>query len=392
MNDMRIALLTYSTKPRGGVIHTMELAEALKGLEQQVCIFALNKDGGEFCRPIACDVRLVPTLPAAATIDQLVQQRIQEYVDYFNQHPDPFEIYHAQDCISVNALVILRSQGYPIPHLIRTVHHLDDYTHPYLQACQEKSVLFPDRCFCVSRYWQQELKRLYNVEADLVFNGVDAARFAVPKDGSEPNLKQRLGITGNPVFLNIGGVEPRKNSIRLLQAFSQVLNQWPQAQLVIAGGMTLFDYSTYQTQFFAEANRLGINQGQSLLLPGGIADQDLPTLYRCADAFVFPSVKEGWGLVVMEAIAARLPVVTANRPPFTEFLTPEQALLVDVEDVGAIAIAMQQSLKPEIRHALVQNSQSILAHYTWENAARIHMHHYFRSQQRNSQGSMAQAR
>ncbi|NEO88730.1 MAG: MSMEG_0565 family glycosyltransferase, partial [Spirulina sp. SIO3F2] len=54
---MRIALLTYSTKPRGGVIHTMELAEALHRLGQEVCIFALNKDGGQFCRPLQCDYR-----------------------------------------------------------------------------------------------------------------------------------------------------------------------------------------------------------------------------------------------------------------------------------------------------------------------------------------------
>ena len=375
---MRIALLTYSTKPRGGVIHTMELAEALQRLAQQVCIFALNKDGGDFCRPIACNTRLVPTQPAAPSIDQLVQQRIQEYVDYFSQHPEPYDIYHAQDCISANALIQLRNQGYYIPRIIRTVHHIDDYTSPYLQDCQEQSILLPDRCFCVSHYWQQELQRRYHVSADLVFNGVNADRFSPHPDGSELALKRQLGIQGSPVFLTIGGVEPRKNSIRLLQAFAQVRDQFPQAQLVIAGGMTLFDYSTYQDQFFAEADRLGMQQGQSLLLPGGIADQDLPALYRCADAFVFPSVKEGWGLVVMEAIASGLPVVTADRPPFTEFLTPKQALLVDVAVVEEIAIAMAQSLNPNIRDSLVRKSQSILAQYTWEQSARMHVQHYRR--------------
>lgn len=108
---MRIALLTYSTKPRGGVIHTMQLAEALHRLDRQVCIFALDKDGGQFCRPIDCDYQLVPTQPAMASTDRLVQQRIQEYVDFFSQHQELYDIYHAQDCISTNALVALRAQG-----------------------------------------------------------------------------------------------------------------------------------------------------------------------------------------------------------------------------------------------------------------------------------------
>jgi glycosyltransferase-like protein len=371
---MRIALLTYSTKPRGGVIHTMQLAEALCRSGHPVCIFALNKDDGQFCRPLACDFQLVPARPAAAAIDKLVQQRIQDYIDYFTAHPQTYDIYHAQDCISANALVALRAQGYPIPQIIRTVHHIDDYSDPYLQDCQEKSILLPDRCFCVSRHWQQELARQYHVDAPLVFNGVDAARFSARPDGSESALKARLGITGSPVFLTIGGVEPRKNSIRLVQAFAQVRAQFPGAQLVIAGGMTMFDYSDYQAQFFAEAARLGVSE--AVLLPGVIADRDLPTLYRCADAFVFPSVKEGWGLVVMEAIASGLVVVTADRAPFTEFLTSEQAFLVDVEDPSAIAVAMQQSPDRAISAPLIERSQSILADYTWEKSAQMHLDLY----------------
>jgi glycosyltransferase involved in cell wall biosynthesis len=119
---------------------------------------------------------------------------------------------------------------------------------------------------------------------------------------------------------------------------------------------------------------LGVSE--AVLLPGVIADRDLPTLYRCADAFVFPSVKEGWGLVVMEAIASGLVVVTADRAPFTEFLTSEQAFLVDVEDPSAIAVAMQQSSDRAISAPLIERSQSILADYTWEKSAQMHLDLY----------------
>ena len=103
----------------------------------------------------------------------------------------------------------------------------------------------------------------------------------------------------------------------------------PQAQLIIAGGETLFDYEPYRLKFFDIVKHNQIKLGKSLLLPGVIKDEDLTVLYRCADAFVFPSVKEGWGLVLLEAIASRLPIITSNIPPFTEFLTNDSALLVE---------------------------------------------------------------
>jgi len=121
---------------------------------------------------------------------------------------------------------------------------------------------------------------------------------------------------------------------------------------------------------------LEIEIGRSLILPGVISDEDLPALYRSADAFIFPSTKEGWGLVVLEAIASGLPVLTANRPPFTEFLTAEQAILVDPDDAGAIAQGMLAISQPAVAQRLVQASQPIPQHYTWEAAARLHLEAY----------------
>ncbi len=122
----RIALFTYSTKPRGSVTHTLELAEALHGLGHYVCVYALDKDGKGFDYPLSCDYGAVPARSAPTDIDKLIQQRIQEFVDYLSQTQLVYDVYHAQDCISANALAKLVQQQ-QIPHFVRTVHHIEDY-------------------------------------------------------------------------------------------------------------------------------------------------------------------------------------------------------------------------------------------------------------------------
>ncbi|UBF26894.1 MSMEG_0565 family glycosyltransferase [Kovacikia minuta CCNUW1] len=372
---LRIALFTYSTKPRGSVVHTLELAEALHALGQEVCVYALDKDGTGFDRPLACHYKLVPAKPAPCGIDALIQQRIQEFVDDLSQSTEVYDCHHAQDCISANALAILRSR-HKIPHLIRTVHHIEDYTSPYLQQCQDRSIREPDVCLCVSQHWQTELQKQYQIDAPRVMNGVNRHRFSPQLDGSEAAVKQRFGLHGKPIYLTVGGIEPRKNSIALLQAFIELQVDFPQAQLVIAGGATLFDYQNYRDDFFAIAEQARLLSSNALVLPGVISDQDLAALYRLADGFVFPSVKEGWGLVVLEAIAAQLPIITSNQPPFTEFLSDTQAVLINPNTPSDIAQAMRTIINPNLAKALIQNSQTILTNYSWEKSARVHLEHY----------------
>ena len=374
---MQIALFTYATKPRGSVIHTLELAEALRQLGHQVCVYALDKDGQGFGRSLPFPVQLVPAASVTGDIDALIQQRIQELVEFL-QHELPrqsYNIFHAQDCITANALALLRQQQL-IPQFCRTVHHIEDYNSSYLRQCQERSIRQADRCFCVSQYWQEQLLQQYQIHAPRVINGVNCDRFNPLPSNRDADLKQELGINGFPVYLTVGGIEPRKNSIQLLRAFAQVLQIYPEAQLVIAGGATLFDYQPYREQFLAEVKQWGIEIGRSLLLPGVIADADLPCLYRNATAFVFPSVKEGWGLVVLEALASGVPPIVSNHAPFTEFLTSDQAGFVQPDDPAAIAQAMVEIVQPDQTKKILQNRYPVLQTYSWKASAQIHEQHY----------------
>ncbi|WP_374613441.1 glycosyltransferase, partial [Gordonia sp. (in: high G+C Gram-positive bacteria)] len=121
---MRIALLTYSTKPRGGVVHTLNLAEAMARRGADVTVWSLARGGDEgFFRAVdpAVRVRLVP-FPDRE--NETITERIVRSIDTLRAAFDPadFDIVHAQDCISANA----------VGTCIRTIHHLDQFTTPIL--------------------------------------------------------------------------------------------------------------------------------------------------------------------------------------------------------------------------------------------------------------------
>lgn len=343
-------------------MHTLELAEAIHRLGHSVTVFALDKDGKGFDYSLSCEAQLIPAKSASSDLDQLIYQRIQEFVAYLESQGS-YDCYHAQDCIAANALLTLLKQG-KIPHFVRTVHHIEDYSTIYLQQCQDRSIREASVCFCVSDQVQSELQHHYQITAPRVINGVNLNRFS-------PNGSS-LKFDGSPLYLTIGGIEPRKNSLRLLQAFHQVRAQFPNARFIIAGGASVFDYQSYRDEFFTIAKTLNLEN--ALILPGVLSDADLPALYRSADAFVFPSLKEGWGLVILEAIASGLPVITSNQAPFTEFLNNQQALFVDPNSVDEIAQAMCSVFQSA--DSLRQHSRSILPHYSWETSAQQHIHHY----------------
>ncbi|WP_437647016.1 MSMEG_0565 family glycosyltransferase [Sorangium sp. So ce362] len=377
---LSVALLTYSTKPRGGVVHTVELAEALHDLGVKVCIYALNKDQGGFYRPPRCPAVLVPAAPPPTGIDAVVRQRIAELEVGLRRLGARHDIWHSQDCISANALAALRAEG-RVPHFLRTVHHLDDYDSPYLRACQERSVLEADACLVVSEAWRRTLRADLGVDAAILPNGVSLRRYSPAPDGRDAELRARLNATGSPLYVTVGGVEPRKNSIGLLKAFLSVRRRLPGAQLIIAGGETLFDYAPYQREFEALAREHGVwPAGASpagappppLVLAGVLPDALIPPLYRLADAFVFPSVREGFGLVLLEAMASGAPVVSSAQPPFTEFLRDgESALLVDPSRTEDLARAMEAILEEGVRRRLRAAAIEAAARYTWERSARI---------------------
>lgn len=379
MQRLRIAMLTHSVNPRGGVVHAMQLAEALQDLGHDVTLIAAAEPGKDFFRSARCQTFLIPLPTLSDDFVTSVGQRIQAYIDYFSQSTtDTFDIYHAQDAISGCAMARLSERGI-VDGFIRTVHHLDQFDDSSLAAWQNRSFLAAQQVLCVSRDWQDKLHKQHRIAAVQVNNGVDMQRYSPTPQANDETLRQSLGLTrGGPIFLAVGGIEARKNTLRIFAAFHEVLQQRPNAQLIIVGGASLLNHDEYRQRFNAAVAESGLQSGpgQSLIFTGPLPDADMPSVLRLADALVFPSLTEGFGLVVLEAIVSGTPAIVSLRPPFTDYLQDQDCIWTDPEDSAAIAIAMLRAVEDFPTDSLSTIAKRLSEAFSWAQSADTHLEIY----------------
>lgn len=375
--SLRIALLCHSVNPRGGVVHALELASALQALGHEPVVHAPDTDGRGFFRPTSFETVRVAAGPAERDTIAMVERRIADYLRHFDsQAARRFDVFHAQDGISGNALATLKRDG-AIGGFGRTVHHLDAFTASRLDALQTRSVAEADSHFVVSEAWRETLAARFGMDATLVGNGVDLDRFRAEPDGREATLRARFGLGRGPVILGVGGVEARKNARGLLEAFRQLKQVHADAQLIVAGGASLLDHDAYRAAFAQDLRASGLDEA-AVVLTGPLADNDMPALYRVADLLAFPSLREGFGLVVLEAMASGAPVVVSRTAPFTEYLGEDDAAWCDPTNPASIANAMMAALTEPLRSRLVARGAEAAARHGWAAVARAHLPSYRR--------------
>jgi glycosyltransferase-like protein len=372
---LRIAMLAHSTNPRGGVVHALALSEALAGLGHNVVLHAPDAKGHGFFRAARCEMRPFPVAPAAPDMHAMIEQRVADYVEHFSEGRNRgFDVYHAQDGISGNALATLKAQGL-ITGYVRTVHHIDAFADPRIGDLQTRSIREADAWMTVSSLWRDRLLDDFGVDATVCGNGVDRIRFHPNLDGREPELRLSLGLSPGPIILAIGGVEERKNTLRILEAFAQLVAIRPDAELVIAGGASLLDHSDYQQAFAARLAQMG-PAAASVHRTGVIEDADMPRLYRLSTALVFPSVKEGFGLCVLEAMASGVPAIASAIEPFLSYLKPDEAIWCDPMSPATIADAMALALSEESARPFRKRGPGVAARFDWRSVAQAHEPQY----------------
>jgi glycosyltransferase-like protein len=363
---MNIHLCTYSTRPRGGVVHTLALAEALARLGQQVTVWTLARGGDTaFFRPVDRSVR-VRAIPFPDMVGENVGARVLRSIDTLARCVDTTgaDVVHAQDCISANALT----------GCIRTVHHIDHFTTPELAGCHERALRTPVAHVCVSRSVAVELAAGWGIHGAVIPNGVDALRFeaAAGPDAAADRQLWRNQLGGDPLVVTVGGIEPRKGSVELLEAVGLARRTRPGIRLAIAGGETLFDYRDYRAVFDRRKSDLDLD----VEVLGPVDHDALPALIAAADVFAFPSTKEGFGLAAMEALAAGVPVVASDLPVLREVFGDAVQYGCDAPSLAQaiMASASRDGGDDDRRRA----GQALARSYTWDAAARAHLDLYER--------------
>jgi glycosyltransferase involved in cell wall biosynthesis len=168
------------------------------------------------------------------------------------------------------------------------------------------------------------------------------------------------GVPREPVILTVGAIQKRKNIVRLVEAFEKVDPSW---RLVLAGAT---GYGAAET---LDRIRQSPAQGR-IAVTGYLSIAELALWFARASVFAFPSLDEGFGIPVLEAMAAGIPVVTSNNSALPE-VAGDAAVLVDPQDTDALAHALLKlTANPDLRESLSAKGLKRAELFTWEKAVR----------------------
>ena len=274
---------------------------------------------------------------------------------------------HPVDALFIPAHVV--PPIHPTPTVV-TIHDLGylhepeshtDLSRAYLDWSTRWSVRAAQRIIAISQTTKNDLMNFYRVpenKVTVIYHGVDA-RFGRKSSAEITRVKRSLGITG-PFILFVGTIQPRKNLVRLIAAFDTIADQYPDVQLVLAGKI---GWKT--DEIVATASRSPhLNR---IKLPGHVPDADLPALYSAAKLFALPSLYEGFGMPVLEAMACGTPVLVSDRGALPE-IGGDSAVIVDPNNVGDIADGLRRLLDEEPRERRIEMSINRAAEFTWTAA------------------------
>jgi glycosyltransferase involved in cell wall biosynthesis len=265
-------------------------------------------------------------------------------VTFVPAHTMPF-LFPGRAVVTVHDLGF---EYFPEAHPTRQLLYLDWTTH---YSARRASIILAD-----SQATANDLTKFYgtsNEKIRVVYPGVEKPSSATPVD-----VRQKYGLPER-YFLFIGTLQPRKNIARIVQAFQQWKTAHPNdpAGLVLAGGKGWL----YDPAWIADV--------KEVYLPGYIDDADKAALYANALALIFPTLYEGFGFPVIEAMHSGTPVIASNSSSLPE-LVGDAGLLVDPLNITEIAAAMDKISDDEnLANTLRERGHVQAAQFTWERAA-----------------------
>ncbi len=217
----------------------------------------------------------------------------------------------------------------------------------------------------VSEFSASELSALYGISREriaVIHNGVSEEWRPRHDPSAMAALGKKIGLPAKPFILFVGGADPRKNHKTFLHAAALVRKQLAGRTLLLVGS-PVHRFGSYE----ATAKSLGLLD--QVCCPGRLSVEELTLLYSFTDLFVFPSLYEGFGMPVLEAMACGAPVLTSKTTALCE-VAGDAAMLIDPENAQEIGEAMVKVLKNEaLRGHLKDKGSQRIKQFTWVQAA-----------------------
>jgi glycosyltransferase involved in cell wall biosynthesis len=261
----------------------------------------------------------------------------------------------------------------PIPAVV-TIHDLGYHHYPqshrrldrwYLRWSTHRHTKVATHLLADSYATRQDLIQIYGADPErisVVYLGRDETLGRIEQTDRISGVKQKYNIRGD-YLLYLGTLHPRKNLVRLVDAFQSVAAQHPTIQLVIAG-----QKGWLYNDIFQRVHTLGL--ADRVVFPGFIENDDKAALLSGALVYAFPSLFEGFGLPVLEAMACGTPVLTSNVSSLPE-VAGDAALLVNPLDTTEIAAGLHRLVTDTpLRRQLAARGYTQTKKYSWDNAAR----------------------
>ena len=263
--------------------------------------------------------------------------------------------------------------------LVTTVHDINFVRFPEMQSRGIRRFIrsLPRllersrRVLADSRFTASELMEVYGLPAEklrVVYPGLNPVFMHEPTPEEVETSLRAYGLAP-PYLAYIGNLHPRKNLATLVEAFSLLREGGLEHRLAVIGGGGLGRLNNVEyRKLMRRVTDLGLEEG--VVFTGYVPDLRLVALLTQADALVFPSIYEGFGLPPLEAMACGVPVVTSRRASLPEVVGDAALLLEDPLDPGEIAAKIETVLADRsLRSGLAERGRAHARRFTWERAA-----------------------
>lgn len=228
----------------------------------------------------------------------------------------------------------------------------------------------------VSRFSKRDIISKVGVPGDKIRVIPNGLREPNPEDGSvEQELRRRYDIDDS-FILNVGGIHERKNILRLIRAFSELVRKHNYAgKLLITGAVSGAPYQRKMKRVCdAVIDRTGMEE--RIVFTGFLPEVELDSLFRMAEFLIYPSLYEGFGIPVLEAMKLELPVITSSLTAMPE-VASGSAYLVDPYSIDELTHAMNTLLNDKrLREELIEKGRERVKDFTWENTSEKYLEVY----------------